>query len=211
MFINEGLPAPAVLPFLCCVAIKPYFRKMIIPGAGILLIAEPFLKDPSFSRSVVLLCRHEPAEGTFGFVLNKAFHQTLDELIPDLAGFEWQVYLGGPVQKDTLHYLHQYPQLLPDSQEICDGVYWGGDFEILKTLIQENAIDPQKIKFFLGYSGWDAGQLHTEMEEKTWLTVAANRNLVFGTALEDIWKTSLKSLGGKYEMMIHFPTDPQLN
>lgn len=184
---------------------------MIQPATGILLIAEPFLKDPNFMRTVVLLCRHETAQGSFGFVLNKEFHQTLNELIPELAGFEWPVYNGGPVQMDTLHYLHEYPHLLPDCQEVCEGVYWGGDFEILKELIQENSIDPLKIKFFLGYSGWDASQLDAEMEEKTWLTVSANRNLVFGTAMEEIWKTSLKSMGGKYEMMIHFPTDPQLN
>ncbi len=184
---------------------------MIQPATGILLIAEPFLKDPNFMRTVVLLCRHENEQGSFGFVLNKEFHQTLDELIPELAGFDWPIYTGGPVQMDTLHYLHEYPQLLPDSQEVCEGVYWGGDFEILKELIQENSIDPLKIKFFLGYSGWDAAQLDAEMGEKTWLTVQANRNLVFGTAMEDIWKASLKQLGGKYEMMIHFPTDPQLN
>lgn len=188
-----------------------YFRNMIEPAKGILLIAEPFLKDPNFMRTVVLLCRHEREQGSFGFVLNKEFHQTLNELIPELTGNEWPVFTGGPVQMDTLHYLHEYPHLIPDSQEVCAGVYWGGDFEILKALILENSIDPSKIKFFLGYSGWDAQQLEAEMEEKTWLTVAANSNLVFGTPMEAIWKTALKALGGKYEMMIHFPTDPQLN
>ncbi|RYY44051.1 MAG: YqgE/AlgH family protein, partial [Chitinophagaceae bacterium] len=183
---------------------------MIQPATGTLLIAEPFLKDPNFMRTVVLLCRHEIEQGSFGFVLNQSFHQSLDELVPDLNGFEWPVYTGGPVQKDTLHYLHAYPQLLPDCQEVAEGIYWGGDFEILKELIKDNSIEPDKIKFFLGYSGWDAQQLDAEMAEKTWLTVSATSRLVFETPIEDIWKTSLRSLGGKYEMMIHFPTDPQL-
>ena len=184
---------------------------MIQPDTGILLIAEPFLKDPNFLRTVVLICRHNAEEGSFGFVINKEYHQPLDELIPDLAGFDWPVYAGGPVQMDTLHYLHQYPKLLPDCQEVCDGVYWGGDFELLKELIKEGSIDKAKIKFFLGYSGWSQGQLDAEMDEKSWLTVAANTNLVFDIALEEIWQFSLKELGGIYALMIHFPTDPQLN
>ncbi len=184
---------------------------MILPGIGTLLIAEPFLKDPNFMRTVVLLCRHQDEEGSFGFVLNKLFHQTLDELIPELGGFEWPVFVGGPVQMDTLHYIHEYPDLLPDCQEVSKGVYWGGDFETLKALIKNNEIDANKIKFFLGYSGWESGQLDGEMQEKSWITVEGNLNIIFETPMEDIWKACLKALGGKYEMMIHFPTDPQLN
>lgn len=162
-------------------------------------------------RTVVMLCRHREEEGSFGFVLNKKFHQTLDELIPDLQGFELPVYVGGPVKMDTLHYIHPYADLLPDCQKITEGIYWGGNFETLKNLLINKQVDPQKIKFFLGYSGWELGQLDAEMEEKSWITVTANRNIVFDTPMEEIWKTCLKELGGRYEMMIHFPTDPQLN
>jgi putative transcriptional regulator len=184
---------------------------MILPATGVLLIAEPFLKDPNFSRTVILLCRHEETEGSFGFVINSLFSHKLDELVPDLAGFDLPVFKGGPVQMDTLHYIHQYPELLPESVKITDNVYWGGNFETLKTLMNEGMIDREKIRFFLGYSGWETGQLSGEMEEKSWLTVAANSDIIFNTALEDIWKSSLITLGGKYELMIHFPTDPQLN
>lgn len=184
---------------------------MILPTTGTLLIAEPFLKDPNFMRTVVLLCRHQDEEGTFGFVLSKLFHQTLDELIPELVGFEWPVYVGGPVQMDTLHYIHEYPDLLPDAQEVTQGVYWGGDFETLKALMKNDKISTDKIKFFLGYSGWESGQLQREMKERSWITVQGNLEIIFETPMDDIWKACLRQLGGKYEMMIHFPTDPQLN
>ncbi|MEO6404871.1 MAG: YqgE/AlgH family protein [Ferruginibacter sp.] len=184
---------------------------MIKPGTGTLLIAEPFLKDPNFIRTVVLICRHEDAEGTFGFVVNKLFHQTLDQLIPELAGYPLPIFTGGPVQMDTLHYLHQYPDLLPESQEIADGIYWGGNFETLKSLIAANEIDTEKIKFFLGYSGWEKGQLDNEMDVKSWLTTGSNEKLIFQTPMEEIWKECLRTLGGKFEMMINFPIDPQLN
>ena len=183
---------------------------MIEPAENILLIADPFLKDPNFMRTVVYMCRHSD-EGSFGFVLNKIFEQTLDELINGLEGIELPVYYGGPVQTDTVHYIHQYPDLIPECYKISDDIYWGGDFETLKALLRSNKIEPQKIKFFIGYSGWEKDQLALELSEKSWLTATATRKIVFDTGSDEVWKESLKHLGGHYEMLINYPIDPQLN
>ena len=183
---------------------------MIDLGPGILLIADPFLKDPNFLRTVVFLCEHKE-EGSFGFVLNRQYENTLDELIPELEGNKVPVYYGGPVQQDTIHFLHQYPDDIPGGIEVLKGVWWGGSFEKLVDLIHKGEIDFNRIRFFIGYSGWGDGQLKGEMEEKTWLTVKATRKLIFHRIADDIWKDALKQLGGDYEMMINFPIDPQLN
>jgi putative transcriptional regulator len=183
---------------------------MIEPAQNTLLIADPFLKDPNFMRTVVFMCRHSD-EGSFGFVLNKAVEQTLDQLITGLDGTEVPVYYGGPVQTDTVHYIHQYPDLIPGCYKISDEIYWGGDFETVKELLNNNQIEFDKIKFFVGYSGWEKGQLAEELAEKSWLTATTTRKLVFTTAPEDVWKESLKHLGGEYEMLINYPIDPQLN
>ena len=183
---------------------------MISPAAGILLIADPFLKDPHFMRSVVIVCEHQK-EGTVGFVLNKPFDQMLDALITSFEGSAIPVFYGGPVQKDTIHFLHQYPDLIPGGQEIMKGIYWGGDFEMVTQLVKYNKLDLAKIRFFIGYSGWSKDQLNDELKEKTWLTVKATRNLIFHSFPDKIWKDSLKQLGGEYKMMINFPIDPQLN
>ncbi|HET9055796.1 MAG TPA: YqgE/AlgH family protein [Chitinophagaceae bacterium] len=183
---------------------------MIEPKAGILLIAEPFLKDPNFVRTVIFLCEHQE-EGSFGFVLNKNYDFTLNELLPDMENIQLPVYYGGPVQPDTLHFLHQLPELIPGGLEVANGIYWGGDYELTMSLLKKGEINTQKIRFFIGYSGWGNGQLDDEMKEKTWLTVAANPNLVFHRNLSDIWKDSLKELGGEYEQLINYPVDPQLN
>jgi len=183
---------------------------MIEPGPGILLIADPFLKDPNFLRTVVFLCEHRE-EGSFGFVLNRKYENTLDELIPDVEGFKLPVFYGGPVQMDTIHFLHQYPVDIPGGEEVMKGIYWGGDFAKAVEMIKNGEMDFRKIRFYIGYSGWGNGQLNEELKEKSWLTVKANRKLIFQTSAEEIWKESLKHLGGDYEMMIHFPTDPQLN
>lgn len=183
---------------------------MIEPGAGILLIADPFLKDPNFLRTVVFLCEHKE-EGSFGFVLNRPFTNTIDELIPELQDHKLPVFYGGPVQQDTIHFLHQCPEDIPGGQEILKGVYWGGDFDKMVELLRSNSLDPARIRFYIGYSGWGSGQLDDELKEKSWLTVKATRKLVFHRNFEEIWKESLKLLGGDYEMMINFPIDPQLN
>ncbi len=161
-------------------------------------------------RTVVFICEHQ-AEGSFGFVLNKVYEQTLNDLIISIEGFPIPVYYGGPVQVDTIHFLHQFPELIPGGLEVLPGVYWGGDFEMVSQLLKNRKIDLTKIRFFLGYSGWSEGQLEDELKEKTWLTVSATRRLVFHPHPEEIWKDSLKHLGGDYEMMINFPIDPQLN
>lgn len=183
---------------------------MISPSKGILLIANPFLKDPNFSRTVIFICENQ-TEGAFGFVLNKQFPQNLSDLIPDLSGINLPLYSGGPVQGDSLHFLHQYPDLIAGGEEVFEGVYWGGNFESLQIHLKNNDIDKNKIRFFIGYSGWSKGQLDYEMKEGSWLTVEATRRLIFETSPENTWKESLNQLGGEYKMMANYPTDPQLN
>ena len=94
---------------------------MVDPGPGILLIAEPFLKDPNFIRTVVLLCDHQD-EGSLGFVINREFRHTLDELMNDAEELKLPVFYGGPVQMDTIHFLHQYPDKIPGSFTVQEGI-----------------------------------------------------------------------------------------
>ena len=183
---------------------------MIAPARGTLLIANPFLKDPNFMRTVIFLCEHKE-EGSFGFVLNKPFAKTLADLLPEFSDYKIPLYFGGPVQKDTIHFLHQYPDIISGGEEVFDGVYWGGNFETIMALIKLKQIDLRKIKFFIGYSGWAEKQIEDELTEKSWLTAVATRRLLFHNNPDNIWKDSLRHLGGEYEMMINFPIDPQLN
>ncbi len=183
---------------------------MMDPAPGILLIADPFLKDPNFSRTVVFLCEHQDA-GTFGFVLNREFKYRLHELVSSAEDLELPVYYGGPVQKDTIHFLHQYPSDIPGSTEILNGIYWGGDFETAIALLKSGKAESSKIRFFIGYSGWGEGQLTEELKEKSWLLAEATRKIVFPITTTETWKDAIRLLGGDYEMLINFPSDPQLN
>lgn len=177
---------------------------------GLLLISDPFLKDPNFTRSVVLVCDHQ-TEGSFGFVLNKKYDQPLGELINDLEGFNFPIFYGGPVQVDTVHFLHNRPDLIEGGMEILDGIYWGGDFDVVVDLIKEKQIGTKDIRFFIGYSGWGEGQLAEELNTKSWITRPASQQIVFYKNAEQIWKEALKDLGGEYSQMVNYPLDPQLN
>jgi putative transcriptional regulator len=183
---------------------------MIDLTAGILLIAHPFLKDPSFKKTVVLICEHN-TNGNFGLALNKEINFTLDELMDGFDELKIPVFDGGPVDLSAIHFLHQYPDLIADSVLIAENIYWNGNFETVKLCIKNKQIDINKIKFFIGYSGWDAGQLQAEITEQSWLTVKATTQLVFDTEKKNIWKNSVLQMGGDYKMLINFPSDPQLN
>lgn len=177
---------------------------------GTLLISDPFLKDPNFSRTVVLLCEHQ-SEGSLGFVLNKTLPLKLGDMLKGAEGLEIPLYEGGPVQKDSLHFIHQNPDLIPGGVEIIDGIYWGGDFGALLSGLLDKSITSDEVRFFIGYSGWSADQLEGELEQKSWITRPANRSLVFNLEDHQVWKHALRELGGEYGQMVNYPTDPQLN
>jgi putative transcriptional regulator len=183
---------------------------MISPGEHTLLIADPFLKDNHFTRSVVYLCSHDK-EGSFGFSLNKIFEYNLNDLVENVQLPNIPIYVGGPVGNDALHFLHRYPELISDSQKISEGLYWGGNFKDVVSLIHAGHYDPNKLKFFVGYSGWGANQLQEELNDKTWLIAEADTNIVFETSCENVWKESVKKLGKDFREIINYPIDPQLN
>lgn len=178
---------------------------------GQLLIADPFLNDPNFLRSVVLLCEYSTTLGTFGFVLNQPCEHTLGELMLSMAGNDFPVFIGGPVQKDHLFFIHTRKDLLPGGVEIIPGIFWGGDMEEVLEKIKMGLLDENSVKFFLGYSGWEMGQLEHEMELKSWLTTGADAQLLFTTNPGNIWRNALQKKGGQFTQLIHYPIDPMLN
>jgi len=177
---------------------------------GTILIADPFLKDPNFLRTVIFLCEHRE-EGSFGFVLNRKLSHVIGDLMSDLDGCNFPVFYGGPVQQNTIHFLHRCPGLITGGEKVTDEIYWGGEFEEVVALLADNRITPNDIRLFLGYSGWGEGQLKDEFKENTWLTTYSSEQLVFGDDDTSVWKNALKQLVGKYEQLIHYPIDPQLN
>lgn len=181
------------------------------PEKGRLLIAEPTLTgDVSFNRSVILLAEHNH-EGSVGFILNKPLDYDITELVADIK-VPFKVFNGGPVEQDNLYFIHKVPHLISDSIEISDGIYWGGDFENIVDLLNNNVIDETDIRFFLGYSGWDSLQLNQELESKSWVIVpnAYESDLIQKSSVA-FWKEKMMELGGEYLIWSNAPENPSLN
>jgi putative transcriptional regulator len=186
------------------------YKNKIAPEKGRLLISEPFLPDPNFERTVVLLCEHNE-EGSFGFVLNKPSVLKVTEVLEDVLSLESIVYVGGPVQQDTLHFIHRN-STVENAVEIASNVYWGGDFETLVTMVDTKQIPVDDIRFFLGYSGWGPGQLDAELEQDSWIVCNfINEQLLFDTDPQVMWRKALESMGGRFSVYSNYPTDPRLN
>jgi putative transcriptional regulator len=179
------------------------------PAAGVLLIAGTALQDSYFGRSVVLLCDHQD-EGSFGLVLNHPMSISLGDVVDDLA-WNAPLFCGGPVAENSLHFLHGDADLDIGSREVVPGVYWGGDFDALREKVLIGRIKPEEVCFFLGYSGWNDGQLADEIGEDSWfLTLAAPKN-VFFSDFANHWRHAFTGMGPAFAILGNFPDDPRLN
>jgi putative transcriptional regulator len=177
---------------------------------GVLLVAEPALLDPNFRRTVVLLCDHND-EGSFGLILNRPTELHLDEVLAESIALDAPLYFGGPVQTDTLHYLHAYADEVEEAVAVLDGVGWGGPFEEIIEQVQRGALDAGGFRFYVGYSGWGAGQLAEEVDEGGWIVLPGSDAAVFGDDPTALWRGVMRSLGGEYALLSTYPDDPRMN
>jgi putative transcriptional regulator len=186
-------------------------KALTKPRTGQLLVSEPFLQDENFVRSVILLCNHD-AKGSFGLVLNKLSILKLNELLDEQFMLSIDVYVGGPVEQNTLHFIYKGERLMEDSIELREGLWWSGDFEKLLKKLESGHISETDVRFFIGYSGWAEGQLQDELEENTWIICdKIDPNDIFNASPEELWKLILKNMGGEYQQMANYPIDPRLN
>lgn len=181
------------------------------PSQGSLLLSEPFISDPVFERAVIILCEHNE-NGSIGLILNHKSHLVLSDIFNKVKIDTFPIYLGGPVEEATLFFLHRAYDKLQSGTLIYQDIYWGGDFDYAIELMNEGTITPEDIKFFLGYSGWSAGQLDEELKINSWAVHNQyDIDLTFIKDGEDLWRQSLINLGPKYAHVANFPKSPYLN
>lgn len=187
--------------------IKPAFEK---PQKGSILVSEPFLSDINFWRSVVLLTEQTP-QGTIGFILNKPAHLTTAEAIPGLLSVDFPIYYGGPMEPSSLHFVHKHGAALKGSFEVLPGVYWGGDINDINPLLASGEAQVSDFKFFLGYSGWEIGQIEDEMNEKAWWITTGQPDIIFDDDMDNLWAKVVKLLGEDFAYMANSPEDVSWN
>ncbi len=181
------------------------------PAKGLLLVAEPsIIGDVSFNRSVVLLAEYNES-GSVGFILNKPLQYKLRDFVPEINS-KLPVFNGGPVEQANLYFIHCIPEIIPDSIEISNGIYWGGDFSAIIDLLKDDKLNKNQIRFFLGYSGWESEQLEQELEVNSWVVVPNNyNNSIIGKTNINFWKEKMIEFGGDYILWSNAPENPSFN
>ncbi|HEX2394218.1 MAG TPA: YqgE/AlgH family protein [Bacteroidales bacterium] len=182
----------------------------LLPQKGRILISEPFLMDNYFKRSIVLITEHTE-EGTVGFVLNKPINMKVNEIMSDFPKINSIVSLGGPVQTNTLHYIHTLGDIIPGSVKVIDQIFWGGEFGVIKRLLETGTLNNENIRFFLGYSGWQANQLDDELNDNAWVVSEIRPDEIMMPMSKMFWNKALNRLGKKFQMWANFPENPQMN
>ena len=186
------------------------------PRAGQFLLSEPFLTEPWFGRKTVFLCDHDQ-DGTVGIVLDNGTGRRLKEVLPESEawGIDHELFLGGPVHDDSLFFLHTFGDEVANAMPVLPGLWLGGDLDGIRALLTRPVPSKGSIRFFIGYSGWAAGQLEAEMERHSWYVhdapLADKMSIVMDTDPGELWKRLLGNKGPGFSKVPGLPTDPSLN
>ena len=183
---------------------------MLTPRKGRLLISEPSLIEEIFFKSVILLTHHSSNE-SIGLILNNPAKIKLNEIINDVPLSDFPVYIGGPVEKNTIHFIHTLGRKITGSKELIQGLYWGGDFKIVLDLMLSNKISNKDIRFFIGYSGWQSQQLSEEIGRNEWLINKSNKKICMQYSTSELWRDLIKNKKRKYAIWSNMPKNPNLN
>jgi putative transcriptional regulator len=146
----------------------PGEQNLSLLGSGTVLLANDVLQDPNFAATLVLVCIYSKDGGAYGLVINRPAHMPLSEIFD---GFDAEieqpreVYIGGPVQQDEVQVIQVTDNPAPDSHQIAPRIYLGGKWENLDEMV---TLDESSTRLFLGYSGWAAGQLESEIQAGAW-------------------------------------------
>jgi putative transcriptional regulator len=181
---------------------------------GTLLAAWPDLLDPNFMHAVLVVCQHT-AEGAYGLVVNRRTQFGLKDLLADhplLGRSRFPVHLGGPVDHSTLQFLHTVPDRIPGG--VClDGRLWlGGELDAMARFATEKPrVARRSLRVFLGYSGWGAGQLDTELATGSWVPAGPGPEAVFGPDGEPAWRRVVASIGKEGADLRQMPPDVSWN
>ncbi len=187
-------------------------KNWLSPSAGRILISDPSLVgDPYFARSVVLLVEHNE-EGSIGLVLNRPIDIGLDKVLEEPCSINAKLSFGGPVATDALFFIHSAGLAIPDSQKVCDGIFFGGDFATVGKMLLSGHLNPVDIRFFIGYSGWSPGQLEEELARKSWVvSEAPSLARIFSSDTRMLWRNSMCALGPSHAIWANYLVDPDLN
>lgn len=173
---------------------------------GQLLVAHPNMLDPNFRRSVLLISSHNVEEGAEGLIINRPLDKRVSELVTDPtpgALAHVPVFLGGPVGTNQLMFA-AFDWEGRDSLSLNQNVA----LEEANHLAER---DRSAIRAFVGYAGWGAGQLESELRQNAWVLQKPDRAALKPERLPRLWFEIMRKLGPWFKMLSAAPDDPSLN
>jgi len=183
------------------------------PSVGSLLVSEPFLKENYFNHSVICIADYAPDSTAMGIVLNRQTAYTLQKLVSEATLKEpVPVFCGGPMAYDRLFFLHTLGDIIPDSRQIADGLYVGGDFKSIMNYVNLGYPIEGYVRFFVGYSGWSRLQLDEEINNNVWaVTDSADYSALLTGSEDSYWHRYVRQLGKDYRGWRYHPRNPHAN
>lgn len=188
----------------------PTSRRDVAEGE--LLVAEPFMVDRWFGRSVVLIIDHN-AQGTTGLVMNNLVQAKIAEAVPAITRDDIDVYVGGPLGLDRLIYIHTLGDIIPGGHQVRPDLWVGGDFDAMIDYVNHGYPLEGTLRFIVGYSGWAPRQLAGELEKNSWAVSDypfPASNLLEGTD-DAYWHKIVEKLGATYRPWTVVPQDSRAN
>ena len=181
--------------------------------SGDFLIATPAMRDANFHRTVILICDHDD-QGTFGLVLNRStgisIEKVFEQMGPEIAE-ACSLFFGGPVDQERVFAIRRGVPQEAVGEQVGNGMFLPKDLAGSVDQICSGNDLLKKYRFFVGYAGWDAGQLEQELEEQAWIAVSGIEDLIFDTEPEQLWMQALRTLGGEQTLWSMMPADPEWN
>jgi putative transcriptional regulator len=177
---------------------------------GKILISSPnLLSDMVFYKSIILIV-DETEDGLTGFIINRYSDLFITKDLDSSQNIKIDLYYGGPVSTNH-YYLLRSDNDHFKSIKIDENLYWGNDLEFLFNQIENGLINVQDVIFLQGYSGWNSNQLDDEIENKSWIVLDNQPNMIFKLNKKNSWNKIIESLGDKYKIWSNSPDDITLN
>jgi putative transcriptional regulator len=148
---------------------------------GIFIRSTKALKGSSFEGAVIFISQYD-LNGAMGFVVNRPFGKSLNDLDEFRKSISVPLFDGGPVDKEHLFFVHRRPDIIEGGDLIADGIYFGGNFDQTVNAINDQIISVNDIKIFIGYCGWDTNELEAEIEEGSWTLIKGASDVIFENA-----------------------------
>lgn len=178
-------------------------------SVGSILVAEPFLSESYFNHGVITLVDYTSADGALGLVMNIPTGHTLDCYIEGVdSSTEVPVYCGGPVGEDRMVFMHTLGEsVFPGAKEFLPGLYLGGDFSAAVDYVNAGCPLEGRLRFFIGYSGWGATQLDSELDDAVWAVAGTpcDRSCLLSGTGDSYWHKFVQRMGDNYRPWRLFP------